>query len=143
VRTRLIGWTATLAVDAATAGCGLTGEQPKEPSQRSGRVVLGDKSRPTQSVKCTQTDWALNIYANTNPGSAQVALTIGGEKPTVDTVSIENIDGVSGVSGGAVGKAEARLDNSSSYTITGTARVTDSADPSQTTDMPFTIEAPC
>jgi ipoprotein LpqH len=139
----LIGWTATLAAVAATAGCGMTGEAPNEPSQRSGRVVVGDKSRQTQSVKCTQTDWALNIYANTNPGSAQVALTLGGEKPTVNTVSIENIDGLNGVSGGDAGKAEARLDNSSSYTITGTARITDSAHPSQTTDMPFTIEAPC
>jgi ipoprotein LpqH len=132
-----------LAAVAATAGCGLTGEEPNERPQRSGRVVVGDKSRPTQSVKCTQTDWALNIYANTNPGSAQVALTIGGEKPTVNTVTIKNIDGLNGVSGGVVGKADARLDNNSSYTITGTARITDSAHPSQTTDMPFTIEAPC
>ena len=40
-------------------------------------------------------------------------------------------------------QASRSLEGSSVYTITGTARVTDSAQPSQTSDMPFTIEAPC
>ena len=49
-------------------------------------------------------------------------LKLGGEKPIVKTVSIENIDGLNGVSGGDVGKAEATINGSSIYTITGTAR---------------------
>jgi ipoprotein LpqH len=132
-----------LAAVAATAGCGLTGEEPSEPSQRSGSITVGDKTRQTQSVKCTQTDWALTIDAKADPGRAHVFLQLDGAKPVVKSADFENIDGLTGVSGGAVGKAEAKLDNSSSYTITGTARVTDSARPAESTDMPFTIEAPC
>ena len=143
MRTRFIGLTTALAAVAVTAGCGLIGTVPNEPSQQSGSITIGDKSRETQSVKCTQTDWALTIWANADPGRARVALTLGGEKPIVETVAIENIDGLNGVSGGDVGKAEATSRGSSSYTITGTATVTDSARPAQTTDMPFKIEAPC
>lgn len=143
MQNRLIGWTATLAAVAATAGCGLTGEEPAEPSQRSGSITVGDKTRPTQTVSCTQTDWALSLYANADPGRARVALTLGGEKPVVNAVTIENIDGLTGVSGGVVGKAEATLENNSVYTISGTARVTDKAHSAQTSEMPFRIEAPC
>ena len=143
MQTRLIGWTAILVAVAATAGCGLTGEDPDEPSQQSGSIALGDKTQRTQSVKCTQTDWALTIDANADPGRAHVLLQLGGEQPLVRSVDIQQLNGLSGVSGGVVGKAEARLNNRSSYTISGTARVTDSAHPAQTTDMPFKVEAPC
>lgn len=138
-----IGWTAALAAVAVTAGCGLTGSEPSEPAQKSGKISIGGKSQQTQSVTCTQTDWTLSINAKGDPGSARAMLQLGGERPEVRTVSIENIDGLSGVSGGVVGKAEASLEGSSVYTISGTARVTDSAHPSQTNEMPFTIEAPC
>jgi ipoprotein LpqH len=143
VLTRLIGVTAALAAVAATAGCGLTGEEPKEPSQRSGTITLGDKSTKTQSVTCSQTEWALTINADAEPARARVFLQLGGEQPEVRTVSIENVDGLTGVSGGVVGKADAKLDNTSSYTITGTARVTDKAAPAQATELPFSIHAPC
>ena len=143
MRTRWMGLTTALAAIAVTAGCGLTGSTPDEPSQRSGRVTVGDKSRQTQSVKCTQVDWALTIVAQADPGRARVSLTLGGVKPVVTAVTIENIDGLNGVSGGDVGKAEAFIAGSSSYTITGTAVVTDSAHSAQTSQMPFKIEAPC
>ena len=143
MRTRLLGLTAALAAVAVTAGCGLVGNQPKEPSQKSGRIVVGDKSRQTQSIKCTQTGWDLTIRANANPGRALAQLQLGGEKPIVRTVAIENIDGLSGVSGGDAGKAEASIKGSSAYTITGTVAVSDPATPGQTTNMPFRIDAPC
>jgi ipoprotein LpqH len=143
MRTRLMGLTAALAAVAVTAGCGLIGSTPDEPSQRSGRVTVGDKSRQTQSVKCTQVDWAMTIVAQADPGLARVSLTLGGAKPVVRAVAIENIDGLNGVSGGDVGKAEASIAGSSSYTITGTAVVTDSGRSAQTSQMPFKIEAPC
>lgn len=141
--TRLIGVTAALAAVAATAGCGLTGEEPNEPSQKSGSITLGDKTAKTQSVSCSQTEWALTINVNAEPARARVFLQLGGEQPLVRTVSIENVDGLSGVSGGVAGKAEARLDNTSSFTITGTARATDAAQPARTKDMPFRIDVPC
>ena len=143
MRTTIIGWTAALAAVVATAGCGLTGDEPSEPSQQTGSITVGDKSRQTQSVKCSQIEWGLTIEANADPGRAHAFLQLGGVKPVVRSVSIENIDGFNGVSGGVVGKADATIDNNSIYTITGTARVTDSAHPAQTTEMPFTIEAPC
>ena len=143
MRTRLIGLTTALAAVAVTAGCGRRApsraNHPSEPS----RITVGDKSRQTESVKCTQVDWALTIWANAKPGRARVSLKLGGEKPIVETVAIENIDGLNGVSGGDVGTAEATISGSSIYTITGTATVTDSAHPVQTQDVPFKIEAPC
>jgi lipoprotein LpqH len=143
VRTRLIDLTAALAAVAVTAGCGLTGTEPSEPSQKSGHISIGDKSQQTQSVKCTQVEQTLQIAAKADPGAARVQLQIGGARPIVKTVSIENVDGLNGVSGGDVGKAEASISGSSVYTITGTAVVSGPATPGQTKDLPFTIEAPC
>jgi lipoprotein LpqH len=143
VGTRLIDAMAAMAAVAVTAGCGLVGTPPNEPSQKSGQVTIGDKTHQTQSVKCTQVDRALQIAAKADQGGARVLLQLGGDKPIVKTVSIENIDGLNGISGGDVGKAEASLDGSSIYTITGTAVVSGPGTPGQTTDMPFTIEAPC
>jgi hypothetical protein len=143
VRTRLIDLTAALAAVAVTAGCGLTGTEPSEPSQKSGHISIGDKSQQTQSVKCTQVEQTLQIAAKADPGAARVQLQIGGARPIVKTVSIENVDGLNGVSGGDVGKAEASISGSSVYTITGTAVVSGLATPGQTKDLPFTIEAPC
>jgi hypothetical protein len=143
MRRQLFSLAAALVTVAASAGCGLVGNQPAEPSQKSGRIVVGDKSLQTQSLKCTQTGWDLTIRANANPGRALALLQLGGDVPVVRTVSIENIDGLSGVSGGDAGKAEASLNGSSAYTITGTAAVSDPATPGQTTDKPFRIDAPC
>ena len=141
--TRLLDLTAALAAVAVTAGCGLTGTEPSEPSQRSGHISIGDKSQQTRSVKCTQVEHILQIAAKADTGAARVQLQIGGARPIVKTVSIENVDGLNGVSGGDVGKAEASIDGRSIYTITGTAVVSDPATPGQTKDVPFTIEAPC
>ncbi len=143
MQTRFWGLTAALAAAVVTAGCGLTGTEPTEPSQKSGQVTVGDKTQQTQSVKCTQVERTLQIAAKADPGGARVLLQLGGERPIVKTVSIENIDGLNGVSGGDVGKAEASVTRSSVYTITGTALVSGPASPGQTKDVPFKIEAPC
>ena len=142
MQTRLLVLTTALAATAVTAGCGLTGTEPSERSQRSGHITIGDKTQNTQSVKCTQNEWLLSINANADPGGARALLQIGGEKPIVKTVSIENIDGLNGVSGGDVGKAEASA-KGGIYTISGTAVVSGPATPGQTSDLPFKIEAPC
>ncbi len=143
MQTRFFRLSAALMAIAVTAGCGLTGTEPAEPSQRSGRITIGDKTQNTQTVKCTQTEWALSINANADPGRARALLQLGGEKPLVRTVNIESIDGLSGIAAGDLGKAEASINGSSMYTITGTAVVTDSAHPADTKDLPFKIEAPC
>ena len=138
-----IGAAGALLAVAVTAGCGLTGAEPSEPSQQLGRITIGDKTQQTKSVKCTQVDWSMTINASAETGSARALLQIGGEKPIVKTVSIENIDGLNGVSGGDVGKAEASVNGSSIYKITGTAVVSDPATPGQTQDMAFEIDVPC
>lgn len=143
MQTRFRGLTAALAAAAVTAGCGLAGTVPNEPSQKSGHVTVGDKTRQTQSVKCTQVEWSLQIAANADPGRARALLQLGGQKPIVQTVAIENVDGVNGIAGGDIGKAEASVNGSSVYTITGTAVVSDAAHPGQTTNVPFEIEVPC
>jgi hypothetical protein len=142
VRTRLLGLTAALTAVAITAGCGLTGTEPNEPSQRSGEITVGDKSRHTQTVSCAQNEWLLTIKAISDPGSAGASLRLGGEKPIVQTINIQNLDGLNAVSGGDLGKADVSV-KGSIYTITGTAVVSDVAKPGQTQNLPFKIEAPC
>ena len=143
MQARLIGLAAALAAAAVTAGCGLVGTPASEPSQHSGRITIADRTENTQSIKCTQVDWSLAIVASAEPGRARALLQLGGDKPIVRTVNIENIDGLSGVAGGDIGNAEASANGSSLYTITGTAVASDAAHPGQTKSLPFTIEAPC
>lgn len=143
MQTRLFALTAAVAAAAITSGCGVMGTDSTEPSERSGEITVGDKSVHTQSVECNQVQWALSIEATADPGRARAYLQLGGEVPVVRTVSIENIDGLYGIAGSDVGSAEASTNGSSIYKITGTAVVSDPAKPGQTTDMPFSIEAPC
>lgn len=119
------------------------GTESSEPSQKSGQVTVGDRSQDTQSVDCTQVQWDMTIEASADPGRARALLQLGGEKPIVRSVNIENIDGLSGVAGGDLGNAQASVNGSSTYTITGTAVVSDTANPGQTKTLPFEIEAPC
>jgi ipoprotein LpqH len=142
MKSRSAGMAVTLTAAAVASGCGLTGTTPSEPPVQSGRVSIGGNTRTTQSVKCTQVQWSLTIDASTDPGRAQASLQLGGEKPLVQTVSIENIGEVHGVAGGDLGKAEASTDGDT-YTITGTAVGGDRAHPGQTRTMPFEIKAPC
>ena len=140
---RLLGLAAALTAVVATAGCGLAGEESTEPSQRAGRITIGDRSQDTQSVKCTQDQWALSIEATADPGRARAFLELGGQQPTVRTVNFENIDGLNGVLATDAANAEATTSTSSMYTITGTAAVSDMAKPGRTTNVPFKFEAPC
>jgi ipoprotein LpqH len=140
---RRFGQTAVVVAAAITSGCGLTGPEPSEASQRSGEVTVGGKSQSTKSVKCTQDQWALSIDATTEHGRARAYLQIGGVEPIVRTVSIENIDGLNGISGGDVGDATASVAGGNTYKITGTAVVSEPAKPGATTEMPFSIETPC
>ncbi|MGZ6780998.1 MAG: lipoprotein LpqH [Mycobacterium sp.] len=138
-----IGVPAALTAVTVLAGCGLAGTEPNEPSQQSGKITIGDKSSQTQSVTCTQVDQQLTIRAVASPGNARAQLTLGGERPTVQTVNIEDIGGLNAVAGGANGRAEATADGTSVYKITGTAVASDPARPGQTQNLPFTIVAPC
>ena len=142
MRTRMIGPMTALTAVVLTSGCGLTGSEPAETAEKSGRITFADKSRNTQSVSCTQNEWLLVIDAQAGPGSARASLELGGERPVVNTVSIENLDGLHGTAGRGTGKAEASLAGGT-YTISGTAVVSDAARPGQTTTAPFRIEAPC
>jgi hypothetical protein len=121
----------------------MVGTVPNEPSERSGRITIGDKSSQTQSVTCTQVEELLTIRAVANPGTARALLQLGGQAPVVQSVNLENIGGLNGIVGGDNGKAEATANGSSAYKITGTAVVGDPAHPGQTQNLPFSIEAPC
>lgn len=143
MRNQLVGLTTALIAVAVTAGCGMTGTPPNTPPQQAGQITVGDKSQHTQSVKCSQVQGSLTIEATADPGRAHAFLQLGGEKPIVKTVDIQNIDGLNGIVGGDSGKAEASANGSSIYTITGTAVVSDAAHPGQTNELPFKIEAPC
>jgi ipoprotein LpqH len=136
---RLFAMVVTLTV---TAGCGLTGPEPTTPSEQSGRISIGDSTQKTQSVTCTQTQWDLTIDAKAETGRARAFLQLGSDQPVVRTVNIENINGLNGAVGDS-GKAEASPTSHGGYTITGTAVVTDAANPGQTKNMPFKIDVTC
>lgn len=142
MRTRLLGIAMALTAVTLTAGCGLTGPEPAEPSERSGQITVGDKTQSTRLVSCSQIQWLMSIEASADPGRARASLELGGDKPIVKTVNIQNIDGLQGVVGGDVGTAEATF-RDDTYVITGTAVGSDPANPGQTRKLPFTIEAPC
>ena len=140
---RRVRLAAAVAAVAVASGCGMTGPVPDEPSQQSGKVSIGDKSEHTQTVACSQNEWALTIDATTKSGRIHAFLELGGEKPIVKSVDIENLDGLYGIVGGESGKAEAISKNSSNYTITGTASVSGADSAGQTQTLPFTIDVPC
>ena len=140
MQSRLFGLTAALTA-VVTAGCGLMGTEPGEPSKQSGQITVGDHTRQTRTVSCNQVEWVMTIEASADRGRADAYLQLGGERPIVKTVGVE-VDDVHAAVGGDVGKAEASTDGNI-YTITGTAVGSDRADPGQTKDMPFKIEAPC
>jgi ipoprotein LpqH len=142
MKRRSAGIAVAMASAAVVSGCGLIGSTPNEPPVQAGRITIGDNTRKTQSVKCTQVQWSLTIDASTDPGRAQAFLELGGPKLVVRTVNIENIDDVHGVAGGDIGSAEASTDGNI-YTITGTVVGADSANPGQKRTMPFEIKAPC
>jgi ipoprotein LpqH len=142
VQIRLVALAVPLTAAAVTSGCGLTGTPPAEPPAQSGHVTIGGNTRDTQSVLCTRNDWTLTIKADAAPGRARAFMELGGERPIVRTVNIENINGASGVAGSGVGNAEATTDGNI-YTLTGTAVGSDRANPGQSRTLPFEIKAPC
>ncbi|KUI44902.1 hypothetical protein AU197_11525 [Mycobacterium sp. IS-1590] len=131
-----------LAAVAVVSGCGLVGPTPSEEPARSGRIVIDGTGVDTQSVECTQHEWSMQIDAKATTGSAQVFLELGGERPVVRTVNIENVNEINGSAGGDNGKAEATIDGNT-YTISGTVVGADGRNTAQTRTMPFEIKAPC
>jgi hypothetical protein len=143
MQNRRVELMALIAAAAVVSGCGLTGPEPAERPQGSGKITVGDKSQQTQSVSCTQDQWALQIDAATDGGRARAYLELGGPELVVRTVNLENIDGLNAVSGGEVGNAEASTQGGNTYRITGTAAVSDPETPGTTRKTPFSIEVPC
>lgn len=133
---------ALVAAAAVLSGCGLTGPTPSEEPAQSGRITIDGTTLNTQAVDCTQHEWSMMIDAKAKPGRAQIFLELGGAKPIVRTVNIENINEIDGAAGGEAGKADATTQGNV-YTISGTVVGTDRAHPGQTRTMPFQIKAPC
>jgi hypothetical protein len=133
---------AAAALMVTAAGCGLTAPEPTTPPVQSGRISIGDSTQKTQSVSCAQTQWDLTIDATADTGTAHVFLQLGDRQPVVRTVDIQNLNGLNGVLADP-SKAQAAVNRSGSYTITGTATVTDAANPAQSKDLPFRIDVTC
>ncbi len=131
-----------LATVAVVSGCGLVGPTPSEEPAQSGRIVIDGDGVNTESVECTQHQWSMQIDAKAKTGSASVFLELGGEKPVVRTVNIENVNEINGAAGGEAGKAEATTAGNV-YTISGTVVGADGRNPARTRTMPFEIKAPC
>lgn len=131
-----------VATVAVVSGCGLVGPTPSEEPAQSGRIVIDGNGVDTQSVECTQHQWSMQITAKARTGSARVFLELGGEKPVVRTVNIENVNEINGVAGGDSGKAQATT-KGNVYTVSGTVVGADGRNPAQPRTMPFEIKAPC
>jgi ipoprotein LpqH len=127
------------ALAVVTAGCA---EQATAERQPTGRITVDGATHTTQAVSCEQYEWLLIIEMTAEPAHARTLLQLGGEEPTVKTVSIANFDGFNGVAGEGVGSVEASAAEGT-YTMTGTAKGSDQGKPGQTRTVPFRIEAPC
>ena len=73
---------------------------------------------------------------NAEPGRAEASLQVGGERPIVRTVNIENINDLYGAAGSGVGEVEATTDGNA-YTITGTAVSSRRGEPGTDADSAF------
>jgi ipoprotein LpqH len=129
---------ATLVVVAAASGCGA--QEPTAERKETGRITVDGTTHATGAVFCDQYDWSLIIRTAAGPGHARAFLQLGGEQPTVRTVSFANFDGFNGVA--REGSADASAAEGT-YTITGTAEGSDPENPGKTRTAPFEIEAPC
>jgi ipoprotein LpqH len=132
------------AVMAITAGCAAQPKPAPSTTQDSSRITVDDKTHTVQSVQCDQVQWLVSLQAAAGPTHVTAMLQLDGETPTVKTVNIENFDGFYGVSGQGVDdtRAEATFTDGT-YTITGTARGSNSADPGHPRTATFQIQARC
>jgi lipoprotein LpqH len=130
---------AAFVVVAAASGCA---EQATAEWQETGRITVGGTTHTTQTVSCEQYEWSLIILTIAGPGHARAFLQLGGEQPTVRTVSRANFDGFNGVAGEGGGNADASFADGT-YRISGTAEGSEAGNPSETRTLPFRIEAPC
>lgn len=140
MRSRLVLITATAAL---TAGCGLTGTASTEAPVESGRMSIDGHTQMTRTVKCTQSQWLLQIDATGDLSRARVLIELGGERPVVTSVNIEGVDDHYGVADSEVGEAKATVADGDVYTISGTVVGSDVTTPGETREMPFEIKAPC
>ncbi|MGE2731778.1 lipoprotein LpqH [Mycolicibacterium vaccae] len=132
-----------LAAAALTAGCGLTGTASTEMPAEAGRMTIDGHTQMTRSVKCTQSEWLLQIDATGNDGGrARALVELGGERPKVTAVNIEGVDDRHGVADAETGEAKASVLDGDVYTISGTVLGSDGT-PGQSRNMPFEIKAPC
>jgi ipoprotein LpqH len=130
---------AALVVVATASGCTT---EPTAERKETGRITVAGATHTTQAVSCEQYQWLLVIEMTAEPAHARTLLQLGGEEPTVRTVSIANFDGFNGVAGEGVGSVEASAAKGT-YTMTGTAEGSDQGNPGRTRTVPVRIEAPC
>ena len=106
-------------------------------------MTVAGHTQMTRTVKCTQSEWLLQIDATGNQGArARALVELGGPKPLVTSVNIEGVDDHHGVAGADLGEAKASVVDGDVYTISGTLVGSDGT-PGQSRDLPFEFKAPC
>jgi lipoprotein LpqH len=126
--------------------CGCTGSAEPSPirGQDASRITVGDQTLTVQSLTCSQVQWLLTIKAAAGPGRVTAMVQLDGEKPTVETVNIENFDGFSGISGEYVDGVHADVSFADgAYTITGSAQRSSSDNANLPKTAQFRIEGRC
>lgn len=126
-------------VAALCSGC-LTHDE--KVAQKTARITVDDTSRTSHAVSCSQVDWMLTANISAAPANIRVIVKLDPDKPTLESVHIDNFAGFSGVANSGAGEAKIRFAHDT-YTITGTAKGSQLNDPRVSVEQPFTIEVGC
>jgi hypothetical protein len=137
---RLFTAAASAALLAATcSGCFM---HETKPAQKTARITVDNKSRTSHAVTCSQVDWLLTANISAAPANVRVLLKLDTDKPTLESVDINNFAGFTGVANTGAGDATVVFAHGN-YTITGNAEGSQLNDPRISVTTPFKIEVGC
>jgi len=138
-RRLVTGAVIALLVAASCSGCFLHDDKV---AQKTARITVGNNTRTSHAVSCSQVEWLLTADITAAPASVRVLLRLDPDKPKLESVDINNFAGFSGVANSGAGDTKIRFANDT-YTITGTAEGSQLDDPRVSVTAPFKIEVGC
>ncbi len=129
----------TAVVAALCSGCTSTDDTV---TQKTAKITVDNTTRTSHAVSCNQVEWLLTANITAAPATVRVLLKLDPDKPTLESVDINNFAGFSGVANSGAGDTTIHFANDT-YTITGTAEGSQLNDPRVSVSTPFTIEVGC
>jgi ipoprotein LpqH len=132
-----------VAAGLAAAFLGACTPLPQTPLSSTASVTVNGNDAKLNVVKCTQVQWYRTIHIGGDFAGATVVVDERAERPTAESVRIQNLGGFTGMySQGGGGDADMSL-SGDKFTITGTANGYKVDKPNEPTTAPFKITVGC